>query len=252
MFHLRAPTWKWQIYTTHGIDVSLLWIKFVLLHCRYLETDDVISPDRSRLLGSDIYRRFCCLHLLYCNSQPCWPQCQMGLEKGTPVLQHSLPVLSPMWLWALQEAERWECGTAAPSRKALCCSRASLQKKPAGLQTVPGGIQPCSAALLISDMRTHWEVSNVIAPCDLCCLNTPGPKCLADCFKPPSSSLPLLYLCLIFGEGFKYDKAKDCSLWHRYKYLCNQCPPLVTHGWLLSAQEANVGMQEQSLVFSFG
>lgn len=145
----------------HGIDVSLDKIHAVT--CGYLETSDVISPGRFRLLGSDRYRRFCSLQLLYCNSQPCWPQCQMGLEKGTPILQHSLPLLSPVWmgwLWALQEAERWECGTATPSGKALCCSWASLQKKPADLPVVPGGVQPCSAALLVSEMRTHWEVSD--------------------------------------------------------------------------------------------
>ena len=52
--------------------------------------------------------------------------------------------------------------------------------------------------------------------------------------------------------GFKYDKAKHCSMWHRYNYHCNHFPPLVTQGWLLPVQKTSAGMWEQSLLFPFG
>lgn len=74
-------------------------------------------------------------------------------------------------------------------------------------------------------------------------------------FKLPSSSLLLFYLCLIFAEvtmGFKYDKAKDCSMRHRYKYLCNKFPLSITQQWRISAQKISIGVQEQTLLFPFG
>lgn len=62
----------------------------------------------------------------------------------TPILQRFLPILSPVrkgLLRARAEAAWWERGTAAAGGKACCCGRTSLQKKPADLSRVPGGIR---------------------------------------------------------------------------------------------------------------